>query len=180
MRSEHKRRDEQEKERYREQVRQQMEIQEQERKNMIMNQIHTTDERVGEVKHQHEREMMLKKEMENLKRKDRLEQAERVKRQQEYERDLMAQKIKADDFKTQKLQNEKSSLMDMRREIKIKAEREKQKMMENFLGSAKKPSKTNRNKTSQSLLRPNSKLGSNKGGSPGKKRNRAESKERLN
>jgi len=104
-------------------TREQMEKQEEERKNMIMNNIRATEERVEEVRSRHERDIMIKKEIENIKRRDRREQAERVKRQQEYERELMMQKIKADDLKTQKILQERSSLLEMRNEIKIKAGR---------------------------------------------------------
>ena len=50
---------------------------------------------------------MIKNEIQNQKRRDRMEAAERVQRQQEYEREMMLERIKAEDLRLQKLMNEK-------------------------------------------------------------------------
>ena len=119
-----------------------------------MNNIRSTEDRVDEVKKKNHHDMMLRKELENMKRQDRLDQAGRVQRQQQYERERMMEKIKADDLKTQKLLDQKSSLMEMKVEVKIQAEREKAKMMDKFI-------KGNRNnRSSQSLIRKNKRFGS--------------------
>lgn len=83
------------------------EIQQQMTKQEMQERIKENDERIHENRNQQEYENLLRKEIKNLKRKDRMEAAERVKRQQEYEREILMEKIMKDDLRVQKLLEEK-------------------------------------------------------------------------
>ena len=99
--------EERNKERYREEVRSQMVKQDEGRREMIMNNIRLTDNKLKSVQDRHMHELMIKNELQNQKRQDRMEAAERVQRLKEHEREIMLERIKAEDLRLQKLMNEK-------------------------------------------------------------------------
>lgn len=71
--------------------------------------------------------------MNALKRKDREEEVIRQQRIQEYERQLVLQKIKEDDEKTKKVYEEKEKLIEARQEIKRQMEKKKERLMKEFV-----------------------------------------------
>ena len=77
------------------------------RREMIMNNIKATDEKLKSVQQRHSHDLMIKNEIQNQKRRDRIEAADRVQRMQEHEREIMLERIKAEDLRLQKLMNEK-------------------------------------------------------------------------
>lgn len=88
-----------------------------------MEKIQETDQKVQMTQKQKEEELMIKKEMENLKRKDRQETVERIARIQEYKRDKIMEKIVQDDVRSQDIRVQKTELLDARGEMRRQADR---------------------------------------------------------
>ena len=89
-----------ERNKYREDVRTNMVVIEEQRKKQILDKRHEKDYKV-EYTHKHrEDEHKLKKELENLKRKDRQETVERIAKIQQYKREKIFEKIVQDDIRS--------------------------------------------------------------------------------
>jgi Lon protease-like protein len=76
-----------------------MEEKELKKKEEVLNRLEETDHKVAQVMSRKQQELMLKREMEALKREDREETVQRIAKINEYQKQLMQEKIQADDLK---------------------------------------------------------------------------------
>lgn len=74
--------------------------------------------------------MFVKKEMEMIKREDRLENVERISRANAHQQNKIMLKIEADKVKADKIAKEKAEMLLRRQAMRRKAEEEKVRMME--------------------------------------------------
>ena len=80
-----------------------MEHQDQQKRQQIMQKLKETDQKVQEIIHSKDEEIMLKREMEALKRKDREETVMRIAKINEYQKQKIMEKIQADDERSRQL-----------------------------------------------------------------------------
>ena len=64
----------------------------------------------------------MKKEYENLKRKDRVKTVERIQRQNEYQKSKVQRKIELDNMRSLALKSEKEQIMEKRKVMRKEAE----------------------------------------------------------
>lgn len=81
---------------------------------------------------------MLKKEMDMIKREDKLENVERIAKATEYKKAKILEKIQFDNMKTQVVQREKEKLMETRFSVRREAEKQKTQIMTVFESMKKK------------------------------------------
>lgn len=76
--------------------------------------------------------MLIRKEQEQLKRLERVENVKKINKQQEYEKQKIIQKIQEDNERAARIQKEKHDLIMKRKRIKMKAQLNKQRIVEKF------------------------------------------------
>ena len=69
-----------------------------------------------------QKQLTLKKEYENLKRKDRVKTVERIQRQNEYQKSKVQRKIELDNMRSLALKSEKEQIMEKRKVMRKEAE----------------------------------------------------------
>ena len=77
-------------------------------------------------------DLMVKKEMDMIKREDRQENVERISKAQGYKKDKIMEKINFDNMKTVHVRNEKQKLLETRFQVRREAEKQKTSIMEAF------------------------------------------------
>ena len=105
---------------------------EEQRKKHIVDKRQERNYKVEYTHKQREEELKLRKEMENLKRKDRQETVERIAKIQQYKREKVFEKIVQDDMRSMHIRSEKENLLEARKEMRKQADLQKQQMMETF------------------------------------------------
>jgi hypothetical protein len=75
---------------------------------------------------------MIKKEMELLKREEKIENVDRIAKAQEYKKAKILEKIEFDNMKTEHVRREKEKLMDTRFSVRREADKQKQNILEAF------------------------------------------------
>lgn len=82
--------------------------------------------------------LMVKKEMDLLKREEKFENVERIAKAQNYKKQKILEKIEFDNLKTEHLRKEKAKLLETRFAVRRQADQQKQQILEAFEGMKKK------------------------------------------
>jgi hypothetical protein len=82
--------------------------------------------------------LMIKKEMEMIKREDKLENVDRITKATEYKKHKILEKIEYDNVKSQHVQKEKEKLMETRFSVRREAEKQKNQILSVFEQMKKK------------------------------------------
>lgn len=75
---------------------------------------------------------MIKREMDLIKREEKVENVERIAKAQQYQKARILEKIEFDNLKTSQVRKEKDKLLETRFQVRREAERQKQHIMETF------------------------------------------------
>lgn len=76
--------------------------------------------------------LMIKKEMDLIKREDKQENVERIAKAQQFKKDKILEKIEFDNMKTQHVRKEKEKLLETRFQVRREADKQKTQIMEAF------------------------------------------------
>lgn len=82
--------------------------------------------------------LMLKREMDMIKREDKLENVERISKAQDYKKTKVLEKIEFGNMKTEHVKKEKEKLMETRFAVRREAEKQKQSILGAFENMKKK------------------------------------------
>src|SRR5437762_2561306 len=92
------------------------------------------------TKTQNEREwsLMIKKELDLIKREEKFENVDRISKAQDYKKSKIIEKIEFDNMKSEHLRKEKEKLIDTRFSVRREADKQKQQILEAFETMKKK------------------------------------------
>lgn len=129
-------------------VRNMMEVRERQRVESIKKK--RVDKDVSLTKTQTEREwqLMLKREMDLIKREEKIENVTRIAKAQDYQKQKTLEKIQYDNMKSVQLQREKDKLLETRFQVRREADKQKQQIMDTF-ETMKKKGKIDNSKLAQ-------------------------------
>ncbi len=83
-------------------------------------------------------QLALKREMELIKREDRQENVERISKAQQYQKDIVQEKIQYDNMRSMQVQREKEKLLESRFQVRREADKQKQDIFNKFESMKKK------------------------------------------
>lgn len=135
---EERKRNETSKEAHRRQVREQMEMREEDKRTVVLKKINENEKKVEKTKEKVKTERVKKAEEAAIKREDRVENVNRISKMNEYTREQLLEKIEADNEKSRKVQMEKQALLTARSQLRRDIEQQKSKVLEEFERMKKK------------------------------------------
>lgn len=130
--SEQKRKWLEDKERHSLEVRKQMEAREFNRVDHIQRKRQEKDSVMAKTQAEKDWQLMLKKEMDAIKREDKQENVERIQRAQDYKKQKVMEKIEYGNAKSEHVKREKDKLMETRFAVRREAEKQKETIMGAF------------------------------------------------
>ncbi len=115
-----------------------MEVREFSRIDYIKKKREEKDSVLSKTQSEKEWQLMLKREMDLIKREDKLENVERISKVQEYKKAKVLEKIEFGNIKSEHVQKEKEKLMETRFSVRREAEKQKQTILGAFENMKKK------------------------------------------
>jgi hypothetical protein len=126
------------KERHSLEVRKQMEVREFSRIDYIKKKREEKDSVLSKTQSERDWSLMLKREMDLIKREEKLENVERIAKAQEYKKAKVLEKIEFGNLKTEHVKKEREKLLDTRFQVRREADKQKQTIMDAFETMKKK------------------------------------------
>ena len=122
----------QEKEMHSIEVRKQMEQIEGSRIDSIRNKRSEKDSVMAKTQSEKDWNLMLKKEMDLIRREEKIENVQRISRAQSYKKDKILEKIEFDNLKSSQVKQEKAKLLETRFQVRREAEKQKKDILNVF------------------------------------------------
>lgn len=136
--SEMKRKYLEDKEKHSLEVRKQMEVREFSRIDQIKKKREEKDSVLTKTQSEREWSLMLKREMDLIKREEKLENVDRISKAQDYKKTKVLEKIEYGNMKSEHVRKEKEKLMETRFSVRREAEKQKATILEAFENMKKK------------------------------------------